>query len=143
MSRNVSRITQAIAPFGEPPETLFALEAPASAKTAEELKDDLLRAEYMGIPVQHHWVQYHIKFARPALCFIMIWLAMPFAIRMRRGGLAVGFGLSIALALAYMLTFYATVGLGTLGELQPAVAAWFANVVFLLLGVTMFYRASA
>lgn len=143
MSRNVFPITQSVAPFTEPPEMLFALSAPPGTKTAEELRVDLVRAEQLGTPVQHHWVQYHIKFARPALCFIMIWLAIPFAIRMRRGGLAVGFGLSIALAIAYMLTFYAAVGLGTLGELTPAVAAWFANGVFFLLGAGMFYRASA
>lgn len=140
MRQQVERITQTPAPFDEPPEQLFALEQPASTKDAWELRRDLRHAQRLGLPTARHWVDYHVKFARPALCFIMIWLAIPFAIRLRRGGIAIGFGVSIAIALAYMLVFFACIGLGHLGKLPPVAAAWLANAVFLAAGLWLFHR---
>jgi len=134
------RITQMRAPFTEPPEALFALEDPAEAKTAAKLAADLRRAEKLGIPTQRHWVDFHVKFARPALCFIMILLAIPFAIRLRRGGVAIGFGLSLAVGLAYVTLFYICMGLGVIGKLTPAVAAWLPSVVFLCAGLVLCRR---
>ncbi len=70
----------------------------------------------------------------------MVWLAIPFAIRLRRGGIAIGFGVSIGIALAYMLLFFAGIGLGHLGKLPPVAAAWLANAVFLAFGMWLFHR---
>ncbi len=136
--QRVQRITRRQAPFNEPPSELFALEKPAASKSARILAHDLHAAEAMGLPVQTHWVDFHSKFARPALAFVMIWLAIPFAIRLRRGGIAIGFGLSIVIALAYLLLFYISIGLGHLGQLPPILAAWLANAIFLCIGLYLF-----
>ncbi len=136
-AQEVRAIRQETAPFREPPEDLFALDEPTGAKSAGQLAADLKRAASRGLPVHGHWVDYHAKFARPALCFVMVWLAIPFAIRLRRGGLAIGFGVSVAIALAYLLVFFAATGLGHLGKLPPAVAAWLANALFMALGAVL------
>ena len=134
------RITQMRAPFTESPDALFALEDPAETKTALGLAADLRRAEKLGIPTRRHWVDFHAKFSRPALCFVMILLAIPFAVRLRRGGVAVGFGLSLAVGLAYITLFYICMGLGTIGKLPPLAAAWLPSVVFLLAGLELCRR---
>lgn len=133
--QEVRRITQVAAPFAMPPRELFALSEPADTKNTVELWQDLQRAEKLGMPLARHWVDFHAKFARPALCFVMIWLAIPFAMRLRRGGMAVGLGVGVALGLAYVVLFFAGIGLGMLGELPPLAAAWLANLVFLALGI--------
>jgi lipopolysaccharide export system permease protein len=138
MESTVVRISQAAAPFEEPPERLFALEQPPETKTARTFAKDLDRAAAMGIPVGRHLVEYHAKFARPALCFVMIWLAIPFALRVRRGGLAIGFGVSIVIALIYLLMFYVSMGMGRWEMLPPVLAAWLPNVVFLAVGAWLF-----
>ncbi|MBI2423738.1 MAG: LptF/LptG family permease [Candidatus Hydrogenedentes bacterium] len=135
------RITQEAAPFHEPPEALFSLEAPVTTRTVSAVYEDLKLAEAQGKPVTSQWAQFHAKFSRPVLCFIMIWLAIPFAVRLRRGGMAVGFGISISLALAYFLVFYASMGLGQLGKLPPVAAAWSANLVFAVLAAILYRRA--
>ena len=140
MESEVRRITQTPAPFAETPDVLFALEEPPEAKSARELRSDLQRAASMGIPIQRPLVDYHAKFARPALCFVMIWLAIPVALRVRRGGIAIGFGISIGIALAYLLIFYASMGLGRWEMLHPALAAWFPNLAFLAGGLWMFWK---
>ncbi len=138
--QKVERITQMPAPFNETPEELFCLEKPSKEKSFRQLGADLRHAEERGMPVNAQWVDFHAKFARPALCFVMIWLAIPFAIRLRRGGIMMGFGVSIAIALAYLLVFYVTMGLGQLDKLNPAIAAWFANVLFFAAGLVMFHK---
>ncbi|MCC6142958.1 MAG: LptF/LptG family permease [Candidatus Hydrogenedentes bacterium] len=134
------RITQAEAPILETPEDLFALETPPDAKRAAELWADLQRGETLGMPVTPYWVDYYVKFAQPALCFVMIWLAIPFALRLRRGGLAISFGVSIAIGLAYVFVFFITMGLGRIDQIPPFVAAWTANAIFLVLGMVLFWR---
>ena len=134
------RITQTLAPFQESPEELFALSAPAQAKTAGELAADIARARRLGMPVEEHLVNYHLKFSQPALCFVIIWLAFPFAMRLRRGGITLGFGVSICVAMAYLVVFALSAGLGYMGKLPPPIAAWLANAVFWAVGMFLFYR---
>ncbi len=134
------RITRAPAPFAESPEELFALDEPSRSKTVLELAGDLHRAEHLGMPALRQQVEYHLKFAQPALCFVMIFLAIPFALRLRRGGFMLGVGASIAIGLAYLTVFYISVGLGYMGTLSPMVAAWLANVLFLAGGLYLFRR---
>ena len=97
-------------------------------------------AAAMGAPVGRYLVDYHAKFARPALCFVMIWLAIPFALRVRRGGVAIGFGVSIMIALGYLLLFYVSMGMGNWEMLHPVAAAWLPNGVFMAAGAWMFWR---
>lgn len=138
--QKVDRITQIAAPFSESPEELFTLDKPVRQKSLLALRRDLLHAGGMGMPVNAQWVDYYSKIARPALCFVMVWLAIPFALRIRRGGMMMGFGVSIGIALSYLLIFYITMGLGHLDKLSPIVAAWSANAAFLVVGIILFRK---
>lgn len=139
-AQSVTRITLVPAPFSESPEDLFALERSPGEKTAPELALDLRRAEQLGVPTRGLWVDYHVKYARPALCFIMMLLAIPFSMRLKQGGRTAGLGLSVAIAIAYVLVFFATVGLGHLGKMPPFLAAWTANLVFFAAGMVLLWR---
>ena len=136
-----TRITQMAAPFTEPPRRLFALDEPPDAKPAAQLRRDLAEAGGLGMPVQAQWVDYHLKFSQPALVFVMLLLAVPFALRVRRGGLAIGFGVAITIGLAYVLVFFVSSGLGHLQKLPPLAAAWGPNVLFLGLGLYLLRRS--
>lgn len=140
VTRSITRITQREAPFDETPEMLFALTEPPETRSAAALYHDLRRAEMMGLPATSSWVAFHTKFSRPALCFVIIWLAIPFALRIRRGGMFISFGASIALGLGYVMLYATAVGMGTIGLLPPVVAAWVATVVFMLAGAVLYRR---
>ena len=137
----VRRVTQEPAPIAEPPEMLFALDEAPETKSFMTLARDLRYAAERGMGVDKEWVYYHAKFARPLLSFIMIWLAIPFAMRLRRGGLGASLGVSVVVGLGYLICFYASLGLGYLEILSPIAAAWAANVIFLMLGMILMYRA--
>lgn len=135
------RITQEPAPFTEAPADLFALAEPANAKGLAQLGGDIARAEALGLPTTGARVDYWAKLARPALSLIMVLLAVPFAVRVRRGGIAVGFGMAIVIGVVYVLLFYGGLGLGHLGIAPPLLAAWTANALFLAAGLWLLARA--
>ncbi len=134
------RITQTQAPFTESPEKLFTLDAPPGTKNTIELAADIRRADAMNLDLPAQKVAYHLKFAQPMLCLVMIFLAIPFALRVRRGGVALGFGVSVIIGLAYISLFYICVGLGYISKLPPPAAAWIPTIVFGLLGLELFRR---
>ncbi len=141
--RQTKVIRQQPAPFSSSPAELFALEQSPDTKNVLQLAGDIRRAEARGVPTAHQRVDLHAKFAQPALAFVMIWLAIPFALRVRRGGLAIGFGVSIAIALSYLMLFRLSMGLGYIGHLSPMVAAWLANGAFLITGMVLFRRTAS
>ncbi len=134
------RITQAAAPIEEHPDLLFAIDKPPETQTIFGLSAVIRHAARIGVPAQRLLVDYHVKFSQPAIAFVMMWLAIPFALRVRRGGVAIGFGASIAIALAYLTVFGISIALGNAGRMPPFLAAWLANFVFLATGVTLFLK---
>ncbi len=134
------RITQEPAPIRERPRELFIQARPAETQRAGELWDNIRWAGERGIPTTSMEVAFHAKFSQPALSFVMMWLAIPFAIRLQRGGLAISFGTSIATAIVYILMYTLCMGFGHVGQLPPVVAAWLANAVFFAVGLILFLR---
>jgi lipopolysaccharide export system permease protein len=135
-----SPIRQRPAPIEETPEKLFALENPAETKTTKQLRQEIAYAAEREVPAARLEVDYYTKFSQPALSFVMIWLAIPFAIRLRRGGLAIGFGMSVMIAMAYMLVFSIATGLGYAERISPVAAAWSANAIFFVIGMFLYWR---
>ncbi|HNR35230.1 MAG TPA: LptF/LptG family permease [Candidatus Hydrogenedentes bacterium] len=136
----VNRITLQPAPIQETPEDLFALDEPPETKPFAALARDIERAQARGIPVSGPLAELHAKIAQPVLGIVMLLLAVPFAMRLRRGGLAIGFGVGTAIALAYLLAFRLSMALGAADRLPPIAAAWLANILFFSLAVIMFRR---
>lgn len=118
------------APITEPPEALFANDVNPGARSLAELKQAIEMARHRRMPTHRAEVDYHSRFALPALSFIMMWLAIPFALYVGRGGLAVSLAASVGIGLAYLILYAAGVGLGDLGRIEPWLAAWLANMVF-------------
>ncbi|MCC6793976.1 MAG: LptF/LptG family permease [Candidatus Hydrogenedentes bacterium] len=133
-------IRVAAAPITETPEMLLADEIPAETKTAKELREDIKNAQARNVPAAELEVDYHAKYAQPVLSFVMIWLAIPFAMRLRRGGLAIGFASSVIIGITYLIVYAIATSLGDAERISPPVAAWAANAIFLTIGMFMFWR---
>jgi lipopolysaccharide export system permease protein len=140
MSQRIDKFDQVDAPFHAKPARLLALEYPPETKSSAGLRRDLREARRLGMNVERYRVDYYAKFARPALSFVMIWLAIPFAIRLRKGGIGTGFGLSIAIGVSNILLFYLGMGMGHWEMMNPIWAAWLPNLIFLGAGVFLFIR---
>jgi lipopolysaccharide export system permease protein len=86
-------------------------------------------------------VEYHKKFAIPFACVVFVLLGVPMAVAGSRSGR----GISVSLALAIYLVYYAfLVGgekMADRGRLDPVIAMWSANVVLTAAGIPLFMRA--
>jgi lipopolysaccharide export system permease protein len=139
----VSHMAFSIVPasFRESPATLRIYASTRGEFNFLELRRqiDNLRAD--GYNAGRLKLDYHKKFALPLANLIIVLLGLPFVLESRRGGLVLGFALSLAAALAYYGLFQISLALGRGGVVPAVVAAWLANLLFLGVGAGLVARA--
>lgn len=136
-----TELTDMKAPFKESPATLRMYASTRGEFNFLQLRDQIKNLERSGYPARRLKLDYQKKFALPLANLIIVLLGLPFALECRRGGLVLGFALSLGAALSYYGTFQVSLALGNGGILPVAVAAWFANVLFLGVGAALTARA--
>ncbi len=92
-----------------------------------------------GAEYTRELVDLKIKISFPFTSFIVVFLSIPLASNPRRSGVAVSFAIASAISLFYFVIFKVTQSLGYSGTLSPDVAAWSINVIFLVIGLFVFF----
>lgn len=123
------------------PADLEASKKEISEKSYRELKQYLKRKE--GFPLsalRPALVELNQKIALPLACFIMGLIGVSFGLRVGRGGMMAGVGISLALGFLYYVLYSMAGALGKQGYLFPWLAAWAGNIVFGIGGLVMLIR---
>jgi lipopolysaccharide export system permease protein len=105
-----------------------------------ELRKYTERVRESGSTVQAYLTELHLRIAFPFSNVVVILIASSLAVQMRRGGIALGFGMSLAIAFAYWCLIRAGQVLGNNGTLPPLVGAWIGNLAFFGLGTFLLVR---
>jgi len=138
-ARSFERMT--VTGIRERPEDFAREERSPAEMSWAELRRYVVRLRASGARVAGHLVDLHLKLALPLVNLIVVMIGGAVATRLRSQSAALGFGLSITIAILY----YAFVRLGQAfghnGGLPPYVAAWSGNVVFGLVGAWMLWGA--
>lgn len=101
----------------------------------KEYADNLRRSGYQAF---RYLTMMHAKLSAPFAAFVMVVLGIPFALRnSRSGGIALGIGASVGIGFAYFVVNAVLLSYGRSGVLPPVVAAWGANLIFVLGGIWM------
>ncbi len=101
-----------------------------------KLRDYAVSLEKGGYPAGRYRTMMHAKLALPFGAFVMVVLGIPFALKTgRTSGAAVGIAAGVAIGFGYFIINAAIQSYGRSGVLPPFVAAWGANVVFVLTGI--------
>lgn len=105
-----------------------------SIRTLKEYADNLMRGGYQAY---RYLTLMHTKIATPFAAVIMVLLGIPFALRntTRSGGIAMGIGASIGIGFAYFVVNAVLLSYGRSGVMPPVIAAWGANVLFMMSGI--------
>lgn len=140
MQNERRRITLERAPIVETPEELFAPMESPGIRSLPELRAVIHAAERNGVPVNRLEVEWHARFARAAMPFVMLCIAVPLSARIRKHGRSAGVALAIGLGLAYFMVSGATLNMGLNGRLDPPVAVWTANIFFFLAAIGLYLR---
>ncbi len=107
-----------------------------------ELKDFIREVERNGADPDRWRVDLYLKIALPFANFIIVLFGSPLSSsQTRRSGAAKGFGISLAVTFIYFGILKTTQAMGHNGKIEPMLAAWFANIVFGVIGLYVLLRA--
>lgn len=127
--------------LAETPDDFAKAEEDPAALSYWELQNYIGRLRQSGSRVQKYLVELYLKVAFPLTNLIVVVIGTALALRVRRGGLAVSFGLSVFISFIYYAFIRTGQALGHQGTLPPMVAAWMGNVFFGVLAVELLRRA--
>ncbi len=85
-------------------------------------------------------VEQALKLALPATCLIIALFGAPLAVQAPRAGAAVGIAISLATTVIFLLLTQIMKAVGAGGLINPTVAAWLPNMVFLLAALVLLGR---
>jgi len=85
-------------------------------------------------------VEQALKVAIPVTCFIIAIFGAPLAVTNPRAGAAVGIAISLGTTVLFLLITQIMKAVGAGGLVDPMLAAWLPNMVFLLAGLVLLAR---
>ncbi len=106
-----------------------------------ELKEYIQVLTESGYDATPFVVDLHQKISFCFLSLILAITAVPFATRHNRlSNPLVGVGISLGIAIVYFIIYRLLIEYGHGGLISPTIAAWGANVLFLAIGLVLFFK---
>jgi len=117
------------------PEEIISSNVNPDDMSYKELHEFIREVVHNGSDPTQWLVDFYSKFSLPVASFIMVLFGAPLATNKKRSGAIFGLIISIIVWLIYYgaTKFFQT--LGQVGSLPPILAAWSANILFLLVGL--------
>jgi lipopolysaccharide export system permease protein len=126
--------------FTESPATLMDEPRKAEEMTLGELQGYLDALKRSGAQPGIMKVELPLKYAVPVACLIVALFGAPLAVTNPRAGAAFGLAIALGTTLVYLTGIQIMKALGGKDLIQPEVAAWSMNVLFLALAVGLLVR---
>jgi len=128
------------------------------SETPWRISSSMLNADFLSVPELSDYLKYnadfpsnrlaayrthwHYRWAMPAVCFLVIFVAAPCGIvYSRRGVLG---GVALAIGLFFSLVFFSNLflALGKGGRVSPFTAAWGPMIAFFVIGILLLWMRS-
>ncbi|MGH9458695.1 MAG: LPS export ABC transporter permease LptG [Thermoanaerobaculia bacterium] len=117
----------------------FAVETKLpEAMTWGELRRYIANMRRLGYSADDLKVRLWEKTSWPFISVVMALIALPFSFKMGKRGALYGIGIALFLAFVYWTIFGIFTKLGEVGSLPAVLAAWSANILFMIAAVYMF-----
>lgn len=110
--------------------------------TIPELMEFIKINEKSGVNVSKLWMLLHLRLSVPWACMVLALVGAALGSRPQRSSSGVGLGLSVIIVFVYYVILSFTQSLGDAGYLPPFVAAWIANIIFLIIGALLCKNAN-
>ncbi|HET9940727.1 MAG TPA: LptF/LptG family permease, partial [Candidatus Eisenbacteria bacterium] len=125
----------------EKPEDFAKAEEDPMALSYWQLEKYIGKLKQSGSRVQKYLVELYLKVAFPLTNLIVVVIGTALGLRVRRGGFAISFGLSIFISFVYYAFIRTGQSLGHNGTLPPMLAAWLGNLFFGVVALELLRRA--
>lgn len=118
------------------PEDFSSRENEAEEMSYAQLRDISSQLKKAGLNSSKYLVDMHSKLAQPLVSLIMALLGIPFALQKSRNiNLGLGISICILIGMAFLVTQSTLIAFGYAEILPPLLAAWSADIIFLLLSI--------
>lgn len=124
----------------ETPEDLLAEPKQPEEMRYEEMGRFIDAIERSGGDPRPLEVERAQKISLPLAVLVIVLFGAPLATSSRRGGVAYGIGVSLAVTMVYLMLFKVGTAVGSSGGIPPLVAAWMPNAIFLVGGIVLLSR---
>lgn len=126
------------------PQDLAPWRVKAEEMNFKRLANYIHHLKKIGIPNTNEKVELQMKIAFPFANIIVLFIGIPFALYSKKGsGKLMSFGFALAVAFAYWGVISIGQSLGNARILPPIIAAWFANIIFGILGIIFFKKVKS
>lgn len=107
------------------------------------LNDYIKRQKERGVAnIKNFEIEYHKRFAMTAAAFILTIIGLSLSSRKVRGGMGVNLGIGLVLAFSYILFMTVTSSFAVSGSTSPMVAMWIPNILYSIIAIILYRRAS-
>ncbi len=114
---------------------------PAEEMNFLEIAAFVSKRQRAGQDVTKEEVELNYRFSYPLITIILLLITLPISVVLRRGGIAIGLGISIGLAFFYWGVIQSSRAYGVAGMLNPVLAAWLPNIIFGVFGAILMLKA--
>lgn len=104
-----------------------------------ELKEDMKKLTAEDINPAPLIIEIHKKISYSFSSLVFVLIGVPLALMARRGGKAIGFGLSLLVIVAYYILLLGGEALAIKGVLFPALGIWLPNIIFGAIGPALIF----
>jgi lipopolysaccharide export system permease protein len=119
------------------PEAFTKREKMTEEMSFKELADYIDAKKETKQEVPKELTDLYFKISYPFISLIVVLIAAPLAANPRRSGLAISFALGLFISFAYYILLQILRSLGYSQKLTPFLAAWLANIIFLIVGMVI------
>lgn len=91
--------------------------------------------------IEEFQIEWYKRVASPFAAFILTLIGVSLASRKVRGGMGLHIGIGIGLSFGFILFMTVSTTFAVNGSMNPILAVWLPNLVFLLIGVYLYIRA--
>jgi hypothetical protein len=104
------------------------------------IRTAMLRAQTIGTRDAAYRVEIHKKYAISFACIIFVLFGAPVALRFARGGIGMAIGVSVIVFALYWAGLIGGERLADRGRVNPMLAMWAPNLIFLLVSAPLLAR---
>ena len=113
---------------------------PKEAMGVIEFKNHIKNLNRQGEDTSQDIVDFYLRIAFPFMNLMVILLGFPLASKVRTLGFVLGFAIALFSSFVYWGLAQVAKAFGHVGILPPLFAAFMPNIVFLIVGLILFYK---
>lgn len=107
-----------------------------------ELKNTMELARKRGEKISRYQADLYFKVALPFMNFIVMFIGLSIIARVGKKGINISFGIGLGLVFTYWIMSQFMLSLGKNETMNPMLAAWAGNIIFLCVGLFLYRKAS-